>query len=293
MVFGFRKGGRIDISLQVDRPEGPFYPGDVVHVDVVLAVERGMPVREVRAGLVFWERYQWVDEDSDGDLDSHWATDEAWVCKDILIPEGAIPDGFRRAYHFDWAIPPDAPPPYSGKISQARWLAKVTVDRKLKRDANEEVELGLIVPSPDATTPPGEYGDVSHPDDVHMQLQLPKLEFVEGETIHGRLLVEPRKDFGAGEARVELVRVETVPREHGNRAVIIEQKVELARKPKFQAGMPVGYEFALPVPEQGCPTYRTGHSRVDWAVRAALSRRLRKDFTVEQEVSVYNGPARA
>ncbi|NIV37355.1 MAG: hypothetical protein GWN58_50420, partial [Anaerolineae bacterium] len=42
---------------------------------------------------------------------------------------------------------------------------------------------------------------------------------------------------------------------------------------------------------KGCPTTRTGHSRVDWSVRAALSRRLRKDFTVEQEVSVYNGRA--
>jgi hypothetical protein len=56
--------------------------------------------------------------------------------------------------------------------------------------------------------------------------------------------------------------------------------------------MPVGYDFALPVPEQGCPTTRTGHSRVDWSIRAMLSRRLRKDFAVEQEVSVYNGPAR-
>jgi hypothetical protein len=294
MVFGFRKGGKIDISLRVDRPEGPFYPGDVVHADVELEVEKGMPVREVRAGLVFWERYQWVDRDSDGDLDRHWATDEVWVCKEILIPEGAIPDGFRQTYRFDWTIPPDAPPPYAGKISQTRWLAKVTVDRKLKRDVNEEVELGLIVPPPDPTTPPGEFGELSHPDDVHMQLRLPKLAFVEGETIHGRLLlVEPQKDFSAGEARVELVRGETVPREHGNRHVAVEGKVELARKPKFQAGMPVGYDFALPVPEQGCPTYRTDHSRVDWSIRAALSRRLRKDFTVEQEIAVYNGPARA
>ena len=157
MVFGFRKGskGKIDISLQVDRPEGPFYRGDVVHADVVLEVEKGMPVREVRAGLVFWERYQWVDEDSDGGLDSHWATAEVWVCKEVLVPEGVIPDGFRRTYGFDWAIPPDARPPYAGRISQTRWLAKVTVDRKLKRDVNEEVELGLIVPLTDPTTPSG------------------------------------------------------------------------------------------------------------------------------------------
>jgi hypothetical protein len=292
MVLGFRKGGKIDISLQVDRPEGTFYPGDVVHADIVLEVGKGMAVREVRAGLVFWERYQWVDRDSDGDLDRHWATDEVWVCKEILVPEGAIPDGFRQAYRFDWTIPPDAPPPYDGKISQTRWLAKVTVDRKLRQDVNEQVELPLIVAPPGQMAPSGEYGEISHPDDVHMQLRLPKLEFLEGETVHGRLLVEPRKDLSAGEARVELVRDEYVPRDHGNRHVAVEQKVELARKPEFQAGIPVGYEFALPVPEQGCPTYRTGHSRVDWRIRAALSRRLRKDLTVEQEVSVYNGPAR-
>ena len=199
---------------------------------------------------------------------------------------------YRRP-DFDWTIPPDAPPPYAGKISQTRWLAKVTVDRKLKRDINEEVELPLVVPPPGQMAPPGEYGEVSHPDDVHMQLRLRKLEFVEGETIHGRLLIEPRKDFSAGEARVELVRGEYVPRDQGNQHVAIEQKVELARKPKFQTGIPVGYEFALHTPEQGCPTHQTGHSRVDWRIRAALSRRLRKDFTVEQEIFVYNGPGRS
>jgi hypothetical protein len=104
MVFGFRKGGKIDISLQVDRPEGPFYPGDAVRADVALEVEGGTPVREVRAGLVLWERYQWVDRDSDGDLDRHWAIGEAWVCKEVLVPEGAIPDGFGQTYGFDWSI---------------------------------------------------------------------------------------------------------------------------------------------------------------------------------------------
>jgi len=64
------------------------------------------------------------------------------------------------------------------------------------------------------------------------------------------------------------------------RHTAIEQKLQLARKSKFQTGVPAVYDFTLHIPDQGY-----------WSIRAALSRRLRKDFTVEQEIFVYNGPA--
>jgi len=291
MSLGLFKGSSVNISLQVDRPADSYYPGDVVHAGITLEVEKSMKVREVRAGLVFCERYQWADSDAEEGTTYHWSTDEVWASKEILVPEGTIPGNFRQTYSFDWTIPPDAPPPYDGKISQTRWLAKVTVDRKLKKDINEEVEFPVIVPPPGQATQPGEYGQVSHPDAVHMQMRLPGLEFVEGEAINGRLLIEPRKGFSVSEVRLELVREEYVPRDDGNRHTAIEQKLQLARKSKFQTGVPAVYDFTLHIPDQGRPSRQTRHSRADWSIRAALSRRLRKDFTVEQEIFVYNGPA--
>ncbi|RLC56751.1 MAG: hypothetical protein DRI80_15850 [Chloroflexota bacterium] len=291
MAFGLFKGGDVNISLQLDRPAGPYYPGDVVHTDIMLEVEKGMKVQEVRAGLVFWERYQWIDRDTEGKTSRRWSTDEAWVSREILVPKGSIPDDFRQTYSLDWRIPPEAQPPYAGTISQTRWLVKVTVARRLKKDINEEIELPLIVPPPGHRAQPDEYGESSHPDAVHMRLRLPGLEFVEGETINGQLLIEPRQDFGVSEVRLELVRGEYVPRDEGNRHTAIEQKLQLARKAKFQAGTPVVYDFTLDIPDQGCPTSWTNNSRVNWAIRATLNRRLRKDFKIEQAIFVYNGPA--
>jgi len=121
-------------------------------------------------------------------------------------------------------------------------------------------------------------------------LRLPGLEFVEGETINGRLLIEPRKDLSVSEVRLELVREEHVPRDEGNRHTAIEQKLQLARKTEFQAGIPAVYDFTMHIPDQGCPTRQTRNSRATWMVRATLNRRLRKDFTVGQEIFVYNGP---
>jgi hypothetical protein len=289
MAFGLFKGSSVNISLQVDRPAGPYYPGDIVHADITLEAEKDMRVREVRAGLVFWERYQWADSSAKGGTSHHWSTDEMWVSQEILIPEGSIPGDLWQTYSCDWQIPVDAPPSYGGKISQTRWLAKVTVDRKLKTDINEEVEFPLIVPPSGQMVQPGEYGEVSHPDAAHIHLRLPRLEFVEGETINGQLLVEPWKDFDVSEVRLELIREEYVPRDDGNRHTAIEQKLQLERKTRFQTGTPAVYDFTVHIPDQGCPTRQTRNSRVNWSIKTTLNRRLRKDFTVEQEILVHNG----
>jgi hypothetical protein len=280
----------------VDRPTGPYYPGDVVHATITVAGEKDMKVREVRAGLVLCERYEYRERerDADGDYEtnSHWATDEVWVAKEVLVTEGTIPSTFRKTYDFDWPIAADAIPPYSGKISQIRWLAKITVDRKLRGDINQEVELPVIVPPPGLRAQPGEYGEASDPGVAHMRFWLPRLEFVEGDTIEGRLLIEPRQNFGVSGVRLELLREEYVPRDEGNRHTEIEQKLQLAPATDFRAGLPTEYNFALRIPARGCPTYQTLHSRVNWALKTSLDRRLQKDFTVQQEISIHNGPVR-
>ena len=289
-LFG---GDKVQVHIELDRPQGPYYPGDVLHAVVTIQSRKQVKVREVRAGLVFWERYAYETRDLDGDRSTSWATGELVVAKEVLVGEGTVPAGFNQSFRLTWQLPPDAVPPYTGKITRNRWLVKVTFDRKLKKDINEEVEIPLIVPPPGQWAEPGEYGEASHPDEADMALWLPRLEWVEGETVEGRLLVRPQKDFTVSEVRVELVRREHVPRDEGKTERIVEGKARLAGKTAFRANQSYEFPFAFPLPTQGCPSRETPFSTAAWILKGILNRRLRKDFTVQAELLVCNGPGPA
>ena len=169
MVLGFLKGEKVDIGIQIDRPGKPYYPGDVIHATISLRSTSKVKVREVFAGLVLWERYQYGTTDSEGDRTTSWATSEDFVIRETLAGEGEIPAGFSETYHLDLLVPMNAAPPFSGKIVQSRWLVKVVADRRLKKDVREEVEIPIIVPPPpnDATFgrgfyPPGGRRSTTH-----------------------------------------------------------------------------------------------------------------------------------
>jgi len=287
MVFGFLKGEKANIEVQLDRPAGLYYPGDVIHATVTIHCETSVKVRAARAALVFWEHYEYRSQDSDGDISTSWSTVEEPAVTHSLMAEGTIPSGFRETYRLDFAIPQDAPPPYNGKITQDRWLVKVTLDRPMKGDINQEVEVPLIVPPSEPE--PGRYGNASHPGEADMKFSLPSLDWVEGENISGTLRVEPSKDLGVNAVRLELVRREYVPHDKGNSAEFTEAKVELAGKTEFRGGALAEFPFEVAIPMRGCPSRSTGQSRVTWTLQASLNRRLAKDFTVTQNLFVHNG----
>ena len=291
MVFGFLKSEKMALSVALDRPGLAYHAGDVIHAVVNLSAETSVKVREVTAGLMMWERYQYQERDDEGDTTTSWATTEQYFVKEVLVGEGTIPAGFRNTYNLDFKIPLDAVAPYNGKIVQNSWLVKVNADRPMKQDISEEVQIPLVVPPLGEQAQPGEYGNASHPDEADMKFALARLDWIEGEELSGRLVVKPRKNFGATGVRLELMRVEHVPRDLGNTHSVTEAKVQLAGGKDFRAGFPVEFPFAVAIPQQGCPSRRTGRSTVTWVLRAFITRRLAKDFTVDQEVWIYNGRA--
>ncbi len=287
MVLGFLKGVKVDIDIETDRPGKPYYPGDVIHATISIRSASKVKVREVFAGLVLWERYQYGTTDDEGDRTTSWATAEDFAVKETLMGEGEIPAGFSETYHLDFPVPMNATPPYNGKIVQNRWLFKVVLDRRLKRDIRKEVDIPIIVPPPSDATE-GEYGEVNHLDKADIQVVLPKLSWVEGADLTGKLRIHPRANFSVGGVRLELVRQEYVPRDEGNLHTVKEGTVQLAGKTKFDEGMAVEFPFTVPIPRRGCPTRRTGRSIVTWTLRAALTRRLAKDYKASQDIQVYN-----
>jgi len=284
MVFGLFGGKQIDISIQLDRPDGAYAAGDTVVAQMSLAAEKAGPVREVRAGLVREHRYQIVDRrrDSDGDYQDNyeWRTVETWITREALAAEGEL--SANCAFRFGWQIPSDVAATYAGDI------VKVTVDQVMARDQNEEVELKVVAPAPGVYTQPGEFCEMNNDSGAVMRFSLPTLEFVEGDTVQGRLSIEPSQSIDAREIRVELMRHEQVnPGDRTNVKQKLMQRVQVAASPKLVPGQPLTYDFALDVPAAGPPSHDVGDTVVTWLLVGTIDRPMRGDFTVSQWIGVY------
>ncbi len=290
-------GGKLpELFIQLERADGVYYPGEIVRAQITVVAEDGAKFREIRAGLLFEEKYQTIERqrDSDGDVSYNhvWRTLDHWERREQLATEG-LPKGFRQTYNFEWRLPDNPHPFCQAKILVARWLVKATVDRKLVRDVNAETPLYVVQPSPAQVSQGGEFVDENTaPDAVQMRFQLPRLEYVQGETISGRVIVEPRQDLNPRALNLSLVRHEVVS---GGDRTNIENVFERQQQFNVQmrAGQPFALDFEFGIPPKWCPTYNSNNASVAWRVNATLDLPWKKDMHAWQTVRIFNGAPRA
>ncbi|MGD9093908.1 MAG: hypothetical protein PVF74_13750 [Anaerolineales bacterium] len=287
MPIGLFKGGGARIDIQLDRPEGPYYPGDVVRATIDLHGEKDLTVRQFTAGLLFWEQY--TSEDSDGDSSTRSVTDE-FLDQDILMKEDQLYDGFYRSFQVAFHLPNDAAPPYQSTIIQSGWGLRAMLDVGKRSDINEYVTIPLLVSPRMSGAQAGKYGDASHPDKGEMHLQLPRLEWIEGESVKGVLSVAPRETLNVKEIRVQLTRQQRV---HAKRVSIkhidVASKEKLDGKSRLEPTQAYEFPFCLPINVDNCPTRGTENTTVAYRLEGVLSRRFRKDFTVKTEIAIFTG----
>jgi hypothetical protein len=294
-VFNLLKGGKAQINLTVDHSDEVYHPGETVHVQVGIVGEKDLKIQQGRITFLFSEEYQYRHLATESDSHGHrrqvtravWKTDERQLSQMAFLPETTIAAGTNQNFEFDFAIPPDAPPSVNGSIIRIKWLIKAILDRKLAGDIEAHTEISVVSTSSDGQMGEGEYGNSSEPLEAELQLVLPTLEFVLGETIVGTLMVSPQKGFDVSEMRLALVQRESVPQGQGN-THDAEQTIKLSPQTKLQAGQPVSLPFNISIPSAGSPSCQTPNGSITWLLVGTLARRLRKDTTIEERVSVYN-----
>ncbi|HVG31753.1 MAG TPA: hypothetical protein VM911_01675 [Pyrinomonadaceae bacterium] len=296
-------GASLQIFIQLDRPQGPYYRGDVVHAAITLQSVEAVRVRSISAGLLllqaYEELYEREERDSDGYLqrvtNATWREDQNWIRTEWLSGEGTIPAGLNHTYRFDWTIPQDAPPTYAGQIARLSWLVRVRADVPMAKDVEMNAVVPVIVP-PDGKPQAQQLQQPAHnvSSDVSMRFWLPRIEFLEGETVTGRLIIEPRKNTKARAVRLHLERQETVrvgDPQHGK--ALSEPVLQIAPPMQLQSGVPVALDFALPVPHRWRPNHRTFKSSSTNSIKAVIDVPWGSDYTCSQEIFLYNGPARS
>ena len=291
MIFGQSKKP-IEIAVAVEGKENPLFAGDKVQATVTLTTTKGGEVKTMHAGLQLKRKQQSASKSKGKDggetTDKKWVEQEEWVAEETLLDEAALARGLNNAYHLQWQIPGDAAPSYKGDIIQQTYKVVVELDRAEGKDLKEDVELQVVEPAPGKELVAASYGEGKNADDALMQFELPRLEFVEGETLSGRLAVNPRVDIEAASVQLELWRIETVtegdtPNEQRYKA----QAHGLAGITILKSGVPASYDFSFPVAIECCPTFKHGTAKGSWLLRAVISRPLATDCEVEQELYLY------
>lgn len=292
-MFNFLKGANAQLNVVLDRPMGSYLPGDTVRATVTASADKDFKFQQGRVALLYAERYEYRKRDYDNS-DKRWetknynTTEEHEVRREIILPEGLLRASAPQTWTFEWQLPPEIPPTYAGKILQIRWMVKATLDRKLMQDVNASADLTVPSEPPGKRVTPGEFGVAKSPGDAEMFIWLPKEEWLEGETVQGKLIVRPQKEFDVTEVRVELQRVENVPEGEGNTSVANVEKTRVSPGAKYQPGGAQEYPFTFRLPQTATPSIRSPHGTVAWVIKGILARRLRGDFEVQEEIAVFS-----
>jgi hypothetical protein len=284
-MFNIFKKAPARIKVRIERGDQPYFPEEIVQSVITIQAEKTFLVDKLSAALIVEETF--VTEDSDGDKTTNVAYKDV-VDEQILIHDSEIPEGRQRGFTVSFRIPENAVPFHYDARLQCVWKVEANLKPKKGRSKKEYGLVNVVVPPPNVATTPVFYGKSNSPENVELSLWLPSLEWVEGDTIEGRIVIKPRKPFDIKEIRADLERRQVVHAKMSHISITTIPASEVAiGKIKLQPDREYDIPFDVTVPKLKTPTRNTSTSTVTWKIKGVLSRSWRTDFNVEQEIFVY------
>lgn len=294
-MFGIFKNVKIQLNVALDRQV--YAPGDTVQARITLQNDKEVDIQGGRFVITCQQKYQYrrKTRDSDGDttVESTWGTNNIEVHHFDFLPQISLPPD-THTFETSFTLEEGALPTSNGDIVRVAWLAKATLDRKLARDANSEVEFTVLTNNPAnmASATAGEYGTSNEPGEAQMSFVLRTKEVTGGARLEGSLRILPQKDFGVSEVRLEFVRDEFVADvsetgyEHKKEIPLV--KAKLAGKTHLQAGQYLEFPFALDLPQEMAPSIQFNVASLKYKLKGILGRTLRKDTLTAEEILIYS-----
>ncbi len=168
----FKPGGA-RIKIDLDRSQGPYYPGDELELEVTLLADTDLNVEKFWCGLVSWE--QVTSEDSDG-YSTSWKTLDELEAEQVLAGNFEIASGAERTFQLRFWIPKDAFPPCSGIYVSGGLQVQARLELASQKDIIHKIEVPLVVAPPEKRPPAGEHKGSNQPEELVMGLWLPALD---------------------------------------------------------------------------------------------------------------------
>ena len=306
MLSRFRRP-RADLQVELDKVSAT--PGEEVAARITLSPDADFEIRGGSVALVCVETYVQKISNQYG-TSYHRKTNFLSRQEESFSGSGVIRKGTQYSTQVAFTMPDDALPTMRGAVVQKiepgiSWQVSASMDVAKARDlsASREIEVpaqpafGKLSAGASATSPRPSVAEVQH-NQCALTLRLDSAQARSGDTLAGSFSARMIRDVSVQEIRVDLVRVEKFgneEKEHTTDSVTLSQAATLTpdAPPRRKLGAAdnkrqkaLEWDFQLSVGRVELPSLKTEKSSVRWLVKGVLSRPMRTDLRVEQEVAV-------
>ena len=284
MLSRFRRPDA-DLSIHVDKAE--LHPGEELEARVVLVPKSDFRIRHGTVELVCTETYVQKTSSQYGTYYNR-KTVTRYSVGETFLNDATVRNGVPHSTDVKLVVPADALPSMSGtKVSHVQpgitWEVTAFLDVAGARDIRCSQPVTVLSPSaPDDVRSRPAVAQTKH-EQCALTLTVSSGEARSEDTLDGDLRVEMLQDVTAEEVRVELVRSEKFGNVEKNRTV---DEVTFERDVSLRPGHLREWRFKLDVGQVDVPSLKTEKSSVRWLVKAWLTRNMRRDLRIEQEIRV-------
>lgn len=287
MLSRFRRP-QADLQVELDKTSAS--PGDEVAARVTLSPDTDFEIRGGNVALVCVETYVQKISNQYG-TSYHKKTNILSRQEESFAGSGVIRKGTQYSTQVAFKLPDDALPTLRGAVVQKiepsiSWQISASMDVAKARDLSASREIGVAAQPALVEPPRPSVAEVQHNQCV-LTLKLDSAQARSGDTIEGSFSAEMIRDVSVQEIRVDLVRAEKFgneEKEHPIDSVTLSDAATLSPGTDMQSAL--DWVFRLNVGGVELPSLKTEKSSVRWLVKGVLSRSMRTDLRVEQELAV-------
>ncbi len=280
---------KADLRVEMDKVSAA--PGEEVAARVTLSSDADFEIRGGTVALVCVETYIQKMSNQYG-VSYQKQTNILSSQEESFSGSGAIRQGAQYSTEVAFQLPPDALPTLHGTVVQKiepgiTWHVSASMDVVKARNLSTSREIAVPAQSPPATPPSPSIAEAQHNQGV-LTLRLNSAQARSGDTLEGRFSARMTSEESVQEIRVDLVRVEKFgneENEHPIDSVTLSPAATL--KPDVDSQDALDWGFQLNMGSVELPSLKTEKSSVRWLVKGVLSRPLRTDLRVEQELTTY------
>ena len=276
---------RADLSVHVDKTE--LRPGEGLEARVALLPESDFLVRRGTIELVCTETYVERTGTTHG-TSTYKLTETLYSAGETFLSDVTVRNGVPHTTDVMLAVPTDGIPTVSGtKIGSNEpgiaWEVMAFIDVAGARDLRRSQPIVVLSsPASEERVARPVVTQVKH-EQCALALTVSSGDARSGDRLVGELRADMLRDVSAEEIRVELVRSElfgNVPKDATVDEVTLERDISL------RSGQLREWKYQLDVGEVAMPSLRARKSYVRWLVKAWLTRNMRRDLRIEQEIRV-------
>ena len=284
MLSRFRRP-EADLSIHVDKTE--LHPGEELEARVTLVPKSDFHVRQGITELVCTETYVQKTSSQYGTYYNR-KTETRYNVGETFLNDATVRDGVPYSTDVKLVVPADAMPSMSGtKVSHVQpgitWEVTAFLDVAGARDIHCRQPVSVFSPpAPDDVRSRPVVAQMKH-EQCALTLTVSSEDARSGDTVDGDLRAEMLQDVTAEEVRVGLVRSEKFGNVEKNRTV---DEVTFERDVSLRSGHIREWRLKLDIGQVGLPSLKTDKSSVRWLVKAWLTRNMRRDLRIEQEIRV-------